>query len=295
MAGEAELIDDEIDDEVEVESETEIDDEVEGQDVEGEEIDRPDETKANDNQEGGDDDEVVISFGADGPEDDKPAPEWVRNLRKKDREKDKRIKELEAMLEAKEPAKLAPEPKLEDFDYDEDAYKSAYAEYLNQKQDIDRQAQEKQAQREALEQEFIERQTNYVEAAKSLKVPNYEDAEALVRDVLTDEQRQLIIEGIEDAKDQAVMVYALGRNPEKLQELAKISSLPRFAVALGKIQKDLRVTTRKPKSKPETKPTGGAPLVSGRLQKQLDAARKKAAETGDFGPVMALKRQMKQK
>lgn len=281
MAQEAEQVEEEIIDEVE-----EPIDEVEGEDDAAQ-----DETsEANDNDE--DDDEVVVSFGeVEEPEDDKPAPEWVKNLRKQDREKAKLIKELEAKLAEKEPAKLTPEPQLADFDYDEDAYKAAYAQYLTEKQDVDRKAQEAQARREAQEQEFIERQQSYVEAAQSLKVPNYQDAEDLVRDVLTDDQRQLIIEGIDNPQDQAYLVYALGKNPEKLQELAKITSLPRFAVELGKIQKDMKVTKRKPNSKPEQKPQGGSATAPGRLQKKLDAARADAKKSGNWDQYFALKRQ----
>ena len=48
------------------------------------------------------DDEVVVSIGEEAPpaEEEVRAPEWVRELRKTNREKERRIRELEARLTA---------------------------------------------------------------------------------------------------------------------------------------------------------------------------------------------------
>ena len=47
------------------------------------------------------DDEVVVSIGEESPphEEETRAPEWVRELRKQNREKERRIRELEARLQ----------------------------------------------------------------------------------------------------------------------------------------------------------------------------------------------------
>ena len=83
----------------------------------------------------GDDDEVVVSIGEEAPppEETTRAPEWVRELRKADREKARRIKELEAKLNAAaatetKPVALGAKPKLEDHDYDTEKFEAALAD-----------------------------------------------------------------------------------------------------------------------------------------------------------------------
>ena len=50
-----------------------------------------------------DEDEVVVSIGEESPpQEETRAPEWVRELRKSNREKERKIRELEAKLNANE-------------------------------------------------------------------------------------------------------------------------------------------------------------------------------------------------
>ena len=78
-------------------------------------------------------DEVVVSIGEDAPpaeEEEVRAPEWVRELRKTNREKERRIRELEARLSAttteiKPVVTLGPKPKLDDYDYDTELFEQA--------------------------------------------------------------------------------------------------------------------------------------------------------------------------
>ena len=88
----------------------------------------------------GDDDEVVVSIGEEAPppEETTRAPEWVRELRKADREKARRIKELEAKLNAAaatetKPVALGKKPTLEDCDYDSEEYENKLAGWYEQK------------------------------------------------------------------------------------------------------------------------------------------------------------------
>ena len=82
-------------------------------------------------EEGGEDEAaeeegLVVTLG-DEPEedDDKKAPSWVTQLRKSDREKSKKIRELEEKLSgsaAPVADEIGKEPELEDFDYDADQF-----------------------------------------------------------------------------------------------------------------------------------------------------------------------------
>ena len=89
------------------------------------------------------------------------------------------------------------------------------------------------------------------------------------------------------------MVYALGRTPKKLQELASIKDPVKFAVAVGKLETEVKVTSRKStKPAPETSVKGGSSSASASTA-TLDRLRAEAAKTGDLSKVVAYKRQMK--
>jgi hypothetical protein len=90
------------------------------------------------------DDEVVVSIGEEAPptEEEVRAPEWVRELRKTNREKERRIRELEAKLTAtttenKPVVTMGPKPKLEDHDYDADRYEQALDAWHERKRQHD--------------------------------------------------------------------------------------------------------------------------------------------------------------
>ena len=98
-------------------------------------------------QGAGEDDSVVVTIGEEPPppEDEHAnAPEWVRELRKKNREDTRRIRELEEQLratkgEGQKPVTLGPKPTLEAHDYDADKYEAALANWYEQKRAVDEQ------------------------------------------------------------------------------------------------------------------------------------------------------------
>ena len=73
--------------------------------------------------------EIVIQIGDDPVEEEERAPEWVRDLRKKNKEDQRKIRELEAKLAEKEAPKqaLGKKPDLEEFDYGTEKYEAALA------------------------------------------------------------------------------------------------------------------------------------------------------------------------
>lgn len=103
-------------------ADTEFDTDIETLEVETEEVaEATDETnaiQADELTEEGDEeaDEVIISIGEETPpqEEEVRAPEWVRELRKANREKERKIRELEAKLNATatetKPVALGPKP-----------------------------------------------------------------------------------------------------------------------------------------------------------------------------------------
>lgn len=88
-------------------------------------------------------DEVTVSIGEEPDpqaEEERKAPQWVRELRKADREKTRRIKELEAKLSTPtetKPAQLGPKPKIEAYDYDAEKFEAALTQWYETKRRAD--------------------------------------------------------------------------------------------------------------------------------------------------------------
>jgi hypothetical protein len=238
--------------------------------------------------------EVVVSIGEDAPppEEEVRAPEWVRELRKTNREKERRIRELEAKLSAttteiKPVVTLGPKPKLEEYDYDADRYEQAIDQWHDRKRDHDREADV------ALQSELQQRQAwqskldDYGKAKAELKVRDYEDAEETVQQLLNVTQQGVLLNGCDNP---ALVVYALGKNPKKTAELAKLTDPVKFAFAVAKLEKELKVTNRRAAPAPE-RVVSGTGRSSGAVDSTLERLREEAARTGNMTKVIAYRAQ----
>lgn len=244
-----------------------------------------------------DEEEVVISMdGEDIAQEDEEqnrAPAWVKDLRKASREKDKKIRELEARLNAKDESqnpqevRLGTKPKLEDFDYDPDVYEEKLVEWYEQKRQYDEQVKAAEKAREEADKSWQEKLLGYNKAKTELKVRDYEEAEEFVQDKFSVTQQSILLQGLENP---ALVVYALGKNHKRAAELASINDPVRFAVAVGKLETQLKVTTRK-SPPPPTKTVTGTARVSGAVDSALDRLRAEAEKTGDYTKVLKYKQQ----
>lgn len=241
-------------------------------------------------------DEVVVSIGEEAPppEESTPAPEWVRELRKSHREAQRKIREYESKLQAMQgtenkPVPLSAKPKLEDFDYDSERYEKALEQWYDHK----RQVSEAEAKAKAAEEEqakaWQSKLEAYGKAKADLKVKDYDDAEEVAQQVFSTVQQGVILQG---ADNPALVVYALGKNPKKAKELASLSDPVKFAFAVAKLEKELKVTPRKPAPAPERVINGDAPK-SGTVDSQLERLRAEAEKTGNYSKVFAYKQQLK--
>lgn len=239
------------------------------------------------------DDEVIVSIGEESPpqEEEKQAPEWVRDLRKQHRELQKRNRELEAKLnqapETQKAQEVGKKPTLEDFDYDAERYEASLAEWFERKRQADEQVAKLQAERDNQAKEWQAKLDGYSKAKAELKVRDYDEAEDITKDTLTVVQQGVILQG---AENPALLVYALGKNPKKAKELASISDPVKFAFAVAKLETQLKVTNRKAAPPPE-KTVQGTGKVSGTVDSTLDRLRAEAEKSGDYSKVMAYKRQ----
>ena len=247
----------------------------------------------------GDDDEeeVVISIGEESPpqEEEQRAPEWVRELRKANREKERKIRELESKLNATatetKPVALGAKPTLESCDYDSDEYETKLADWYEQKRAYDAAEAEAQAQRDAEAKAWQDKLDAYAKARASLKVRDYEDAEAVALETFNVTQQGIILQGSDNP---AVLIYAIGKSPKKAKELAAISDHVKFTFAVAKLEAtQLKVTNRKAAAAPERTITSGGGRLSGSADSHLDKLREEAMKTGDMSKVMEYKRRNK--
>lgn len=253
-------------------------------------------TDQNDQQSGddqeGDDNEVIVSIGEDAPppDDQAHAPGWVKELRKANREKEKRIRELEAKLTQtteKKPVALGAKPKLEDFDYDADKFESALTDWFERKRQADTEANKLQQAEQAQKQAWQEKLEGYGKAKAELKVRDFEDAEAVAQELFNITQQGVVLQG---ADNPALVIYALGKNPKKAAELAKIEDPVKFAFAVAKLEKELKVTNRKAAPAPE-RMISSTGRVSGAVDSTLERLREEAARTGNMTKVIQYKAQ----
>jgi len=250
-------------------------------------------TEIVDDQEESDTEEVVVSIGEEAPppEEHTPAPEWVKELRKTNRELQRQNRELQARVQAAppetKPVVIGNKPKLEDHDYDADAYEEALTSWFERK----RQADEINAKQEAevmnQQKAWQAKLDGYGKAKAELRVKDFEDAEEVAQQVFSIIQQGVLLQG---ADNPALVVYALGKNPAKAKELAEIKDPVKFAFAVAKLEKDLKVTNRRQAPAPERIVTGTG-RSSGAVDSTLERLREDAARTGNMTKVIQYRAQ----
>ena len=239
--------------------------------------------------------EVVVSIGEEAPppEEHTQAPEWVRELRKTNRELQRQNRELQGRLQVQpteaKPVAIGNKPKLEDHDYDADKYEEALTSWFERKRQADdvnaRQEAEAQNQQKAWQAKL----EGYGKAKAELRVKDYEEAETVAQELFSITQQGVVLQG---ADNPALVIYALGKNPKKAKELSDIKDPVKFAFAVAKLEKELKVTNRKQAPAPERVVTGTG-RSSGAVDSTLERLREEASRTGNMTKVIAYKRQKK--
>jgi hypothetical protein len=242
---------------------------------------------------------IVVTIGDEppAPEEETRAPEWVRRVRKENREQARRIRELQAQLEAAKPAaapvRLTPKPTLEGHDYDPEKYETALAQWLESKQRFDLEEQAIKRAQEEQARAWESKLETYNKARADFPARDYDDAEALAQEMFSTTQQGIILQG---AKNPALLVYALGKNPTKAKELADITDPVAFAIAVGELGATLKVQNKsKPPAPERVISSAGTGARAGNSSATLERLREEAARTGDMTKVVAYKRQLANK
>jgi len=254
--------------------------------------DEPETDTPNDDQnDDSEPEEFAVSFGDDEPEavaSEETAPEWVKSLRREHRELKR---ENEALKRAQAPVKveIGPKPTLADFEYDEDAYETAIDEWKEQSFRAQEQEKAAQAAAEKMQARGKEIVARYETAARALPVKDFEEAQETVKDKLGVERWGWIVAGADSPEK---LVYALAKNPARLDALAKIDIPARFAFEAAKLEKDMKVAQRRKAPDPDEVVRGsgavssGEDLVLARLEREAD-------KTGDRSKVQKYMREQR--
>lgn len=238
--------------------------------------------------------ELVVSIGEESPpqKESEPAPEWVKDLRKSKREDAKKIRELSERLESyekKPDVELGAKPTLEgsgEDGYDTAIYEKDLTAWHEKKVQVDKKKAEDTATEESNNKAWQDTLGAYEvkKTALKAKVKDFDDAEALVKESLSVVYQGAILQG---SKDPALLMLALGKNPQKLKELSSIKDPAKFIWAVATMESQLKVSNRKVATSPEKKIEGTA---SGAVDSTLAKLEAEAEKSGDRTKVLNYKR-----
>lgn len=243
-------------------------------------------------------DEVVVTLGDEPAEEEQHerAPDWVRDLRKRQQEAAKENRELKKQLEA---LKAAPvenavdklEPSLESCEYDEDKFKAEWKAWNQRQAEQAEQERKKQAEGAKAQAEWSEKVTAYQKEKADLKVSDKDEAEAAAFEALSVSQRGILLDAVSKP---ALVAIALGKNPKRLKELAAITNPIKFAIAVHDLEeKEMKVTPKRTAPLPESTVRGSAPV--GGADSTLERLKVDARRSGDYSKVSEYNRKLQAK
>lgn len=273
-----------------------LDGELETDDTEDEAV----AAEALDGQEDQDGEITVTIEGEQSQEDLEPQePEaqksWVNKLRRdreeavrKARELERRLAEIEAAkIAAAEPQDPGPMPKIADVGFDDEAHETALAKWIEDTAAFKDVKAKRDAAAQAEKDRWAGLQASYAEKQKALGASDYKAAEDIVMATLSRGQQGAILEVIADP---AAFVYALGRNPAKAEELAKLGDTARFVAEIARLEGKVKMDRKTPPP-PESRLPGSSAGGGGSITARIAAAQKAAEISGDYDEVYKLKRE----
>lgn len=221
----------------------------------------------------------------------------AKDLKRQTKDQAQRLRELEAQLATVRPVEsdvvVGQKPTMESCDYDPEKFETELVAWNERKAKADEKLKQRQQAEEEQNQRWRARLTDVDKAAAPLK--DAQAANETFSETFSPVQAGIVLAGPDDPKTSAMLRYALGKNPAKARELAKIQDPVKFAFAVAKLETQLKVTTRKPAPAPDTvvRSTGARGAVA--TENQLEKLREEARKTGDYSKVTAHKRAQAEK
>lgn len=221
------------------------------------------------------------------------APEWLSTIRKENRQKDRRIRELERQVAAVAPAPIAPvagpEPTLETCDFDAARYARELKDWMGRDAEAKRVQGEQRRAVEASQAQYLKRINDVEAVAGRMSIAGAEDAREGFESGLSVIQQAIIMNGPEDVKISAQLRHAIGANPSVAKRLAAIQDPVKFAFAVAELVPKMKIN-RKAAPTPERRLNSGA-VGTAAVDNALAKAQERADKTGDRTEVARLMRQ----
>jgi hypothetical protein len=195
---------------------------------------------------------------ADEHHDDEKTPQWVKDVRaeiKLLKRENKELKEKskqpeQSKVEAVEHVETLPaKPKLEDFDYDGEAFSEAIEQWTVKKSAIESENLKKASELDELKKKHDEKVTTYNTRKAALKVKDFDVAEKAVIDEVPQQIQSAILHY---SNTPEMIVLALGRSKDLRDKAAKITDPVELGRFIGSIEAKAKIA---PKSKNSPAPT----------------------------------------
>jgi hypothetical protein len=191
-------------------------------------------------------------------------------LEKMEKEREKAQREaLSAMTQQVET--LPPEPDIEDPDinYDTDLFKKKYQAWTEKKVKIEQQQAQIKAAQDAENAKINEKLQKYYESKPQYKGIN--EAEQIVVSTLEVAKQNAIVKY---AKNPALVISVLGKNPVLLNKLANLGDIVEYGIEINEIERKANeMLTNKKTPPPPEKVVTGKTAVTSNHEKHLDKLR----------------------
>lgn len=237
------------------------------------------------------DEEDLIAFGEPAEEGAAPAPEAessvIRELRRANRELARKVHQFERGQQPQR-IEVGEKPTLASCDYDEDRFEADLDAWKQRKAEAERAETEAQQRSKAEAEAWQQRAEAYTADKAKLRVPDYANAEEEVFSALSEQHQALILM----TEKPAALVYALSRDPAKLEQLSKLD-LARAAMLVGKLEDKVTVTTKRKLPQPDRPIRGDAPVSAASADKELARLEKEADRTGNRTALIAYRKKIR--
>lgn len=292
---------------VDKELEDGLDESIEGEGLEGELVDDGEIDEGAEQDELADEGEQsevaepVVSIDGEEPAEnqDASAPQWVKELRRNQRELQKENRELKKRIEGNERTSpqieaVGKRPTLEEFEYDTPKYEEAIDAWHARKYAAERAESAAAETQRVAQQAWKTKLDGYADSKKKLAADNFDDAEETVFARLNVTQQGIIIQ---IADNPAAMIYALNAYPARLAELAGQQEPLQFAASIAKLETKLKMGTRTATPSPEKRlgSSGSGSGKGGTLDNTLNRLRAEAETSNDYTKLMKYKADLKKK
>lgn len=211
----------------------------------------------------------------------------ARKLKLEQQEKLRLQKQLESTTKTTV-EELPPEPDIsdEDVEYDPEKFKRKYSAWIETKNRIEQQKKQLQDTAQKAQLKFQEKLQKYEQGKSNYK--GIDEAEKAVLSTLDQNQQGIVVNY---ADDPTFVVWALGKNPVALSQLASITDPIEYAIKVREIERKAKEKMTTKKIPAPEKVVTGKTAVPSTYQKQLDKLR----EQGNVTEALRLKKQLRAK